>query len=101
MTDTYGINCIFCIDNYYLGNKCSKVRGCDYSENEDRCLECNPYYCLDVKNGLCVENDRLNWNNKTFYFQCRKTNKEGTACEECLEGYLLHDNGTCIENLTI
>ena len=98
MTDLFGKECIFCVDNYYLGNRCSKIPGCDYAENEDRCLECNSHYCLDVKTGFCVENDKLNLN-KSFYFLCRKTNENGTACDKCLEGFLLHDNGTCIQNL--
>ena len=99
MTDVYGEYCLFCVKNYYLGNRCSKVPGCDYSESDDRCLECNLHHCLDVKTGLCEENDRI-IQNKTFYFLCRRTNEEGTACDECLEGLFLHDNGTCIQNST-
>ena len=100
MTDANGLNCIFCIQNYFLSNMCTKVKGCDYAEEEDRCLECNSHYCLDLKTGLCEHNDINNWKNKTFYFQCKKTNINGTECEECLEGLFLHENGTCIYNLT-
>ena len=63
-------------------------------------MECNNHHCLDLKTGLCEDNDIPNWKNKTFYFQCKKTNIEGTECGECLEGFFLHENGTCIYNLT-
>ena len=50
-TDVNSTACASCSEGYYLGNEdllCSKVEGCELSENEDRCLECRESYCLDV-----------------------------------------------------
>ena len=93
--------CDECVTNYYLGekdNKCTSNYGCDLTESEERCLECNEYYCLDVKTGKCHYNDELNEEDKKIYFRCNRTNKEGTECEECLEGFTL-SNGFCKENI--
>ena len=96
MTDSYGIHCTTCIEGYYLGYKyhrCSKIQGCVYSEDDYRCLECDSFHCLDTKTGLCEDNN--NKENKKYY-KCAKTNKEGTACEECLTGLSLDDDGNCV-----
>ena len=59
-------------------------------------LKCKKFYCLDVKNGKCIDNEEiLNEKNKKF-FRCKKTNKEGTTCEECEEGLELNEEGLCI-----
>ena len=94
--------CVECVNNYYLGeidNKCTSNYGCDLSddENEGRCLECNEYYCLDIKTGKCEYNDEINDENKKIYYRCNRTNEEGTECEQCLEGYDL-TNGFCKNN---
>ena len=99
--DTNNEFCEECVDEYYLGeidNKCTNNYGCDLSDNEnkERCLECNYYYCLDVRTGKCEYNDELNDENKKIYFRCNRTNKEGTECEICVEGYFL-SNGLCKE----
>ena len=96
MTDDYGNQCKSCIENYYLGYKyhrCSKINGCVLQENDSKCLECNSFNCLDVKTGLCEDN-----NNKGVkkYYKCKKTNEEGTACGECLEGLILDNDGFCV-----
>jgi hypothetical protein len=69
------------VNGYDLGeldNKCSKIKGCALSENENKCLECdNFYYCLDKKTGKCEINDEIIDENKKFYFKCNKTNDEG------------------------
>ena len=94
--------CIECVKGYYLGykdNKCSKIVGCERSENEDKCLECDDYYCLDSKTGKCEYNRRIENEEKKFYYQCNKTNEEGTACEICLEGYTLNENGLCADTI--
>ena len=91
--------CIQCINEYFLGvidHKCSKVQYCDVSENENRCLVCAPYYCVDGKTGQCEDNDLINDLSKIFYFRCNRTNSESTACESCIEGYELKD-GLCID----
>ena len=64
----------------------------------ERCLECNEYYCLDNNTGKCESNDELFDLSKKIYFKCKKTNKEGTQCEECLTGYELI-NGLCKETI--
>ena len=93
--------CIECIPGYYLGekdNKCTKIEGCDISENENKCIECSQNYCFDVKNGTCGANDKIINEEKKFYFKCNRTNKEGTACEECLKGYSPNEKGLCINS---
>ena len=93
--------CMRCIDNYYLGtedNKCSLIENCKISEDENTCLECDEYYCLDLKKGICLENYYIFDENIKFYFACNKTNSEGNACEECMDGYEVGENGYCIDN---
>ena len=83
-SDYYGINCFKCIEGYYLGSedrKCSKINNCKISENENKCLECSKYFCLDVKKQKCKENDFLYEENDKIYINCNKTNEEGTKCE--------------------
>ena len=101
-TNDLGDLCYSCIEGYYLGdkdNKCSKIYGCVLSENENKCIECDEYYCLDLKTGRCESNDEINEKDKKFYFKCNQTNKEGTGCEICADGYTLDDNGLCIDNI--
>ena len=102
MTDLNGEYCTKCIDNYYLGyidKKCSTIKGCERSENENTCLECDEYYCLDMKTGKCVDNENIINEDKKFYFRCNKTNKEGNSCEICLNGYELNQNGLCVDEI--
>jgi len=92
--------CTKCQEGYYLGesdNRCSKVDNCNIVENEDKCLECITYYCLDVKNQRCIDNDYLNDMNDKMFISCKRTNKEGTSCEECIEGYKIGENGYCVD----
>ena len=93
--------CSECVKGYYLGykdHKCSKIEGCDVSENENKCLECNENYCLDLKTGNCEYNQRIDDDEKKIYFRCNRTNKEGTACEICLDGYEVNENGLCTDD---
>ena len=95
--------CEQCVDDYYLGeidNRCTSNYGCDLSDQEDleRCIECNDYFCKDLKTGKCEYNDELNDENKKIYYRCHLTNKEGTECEECLDGFIL-SNGLCREDI--
>lgn len=99
-TNVDGTICEKCLEDYYLGgkdNKCSKIKGCDISENENKCIECNEYYCLDENTGKCHYNDEIESEEKKFYYRCIKTNKEGDACEKCLDGFDLI-NGLCVDN---
>ena len=101
MTDIYGDYCIFCRKDYYMGeidNKCSRVEGCAISENDDTCLECEEYYCLDAKTGKCVDNDFIDDEKKMFYYNCNRTNKEGNRCEICIDGFKPNENGLCVND---
>ena len=92
--------CFRCIEGYYLGYKyhrCTIINGCEYSEDEEECIECNSYYCLDLKTGKCEDNDLVKYEDKLFYYRCNKTNLEGNACETCLEGFTLNEDGLCID----
>ena len=98
--DFYKEKCLKCVDGYFLGwedNKCSKVENCKIIENENKCLECRIYYCLDVKNQICVDNDFLSEKNDKIHISCNRTNEGGTACAECKEGYEVNDEGICVD----
>ena len=98
--DEKGEKCWKCIEGYYLGTedkKCTLINNCKTSENEKTCLECDQYFCLDAKNGNCVSNEFLDDENIKIYFACEKTNKEGTSCEQCMEGYEVNEEGYCVD----
>ena len=99
-SDDNGELCEVCIDNYYLGSedqKCSLIENCKKSENVSVCLECDDYFCLDVKNQRCIDNNFLEDDNIKIYFACKRTNEKGTGCEECIEGYKINEEGYCID----
>ena len=95
--------CSSCIEGYYLGtkdNRCTKVEGCAISENENKCIECDENYCLNIKTGTCHVNDKVIEEENKFYYKCNETNSEGNACEVCLNDYYdLNDEGLCIDNI--
>ena len=62
-----------------------------------RCKECIEFYCLDLKKGICIENDRIENETYKIYFACNYTNEEGTKCEQCLDGYEVGEEGYCID----
>ena len=98
-TDELSEFCSECDKDYYLGykdKKCSKIYGCVLSENENKCIECDEYYCLNVKSGICEYNDQIYEEEKKFYFKCNRTNEEGNRCEICNNGYTLNDFGLCV-----
>ena len=93
-------NCKFCEEGYYLGtddDKCCKVQNCKITENENKCLECDTYYCLDVKNQICEYNDYLDDINNKIFISCIRTNEEGTKCEKCIDGYEVNEQGYCVD----
>ncbi len=107
-TDQEGEVCEECIEGFNLGSEdliCSSVQDCALSENSEKCLKCEMWYCLDVKQNICVYGDaidsdfdgKIEEENK-LYYKCVKTNDEGTACDECQEGYDLGKNGFCVDN---
>ena len=74
--------------------------GCEISENENKCIKCEEYcYCFDVKTSRCVPNDEIISEDKKYYYRCNRTNKEGTACEVCLEGFILNEDGICVDEM--
>ena len=92
--------CYKCEDGYYLGmedNKCSKVEFCKYVKNENECEECEEYYCLDLKNQRCVDSDYLSELNDKIHISCNRTNEDGTACAECIDGYEVNEEGYCVD----
>ena len=95
--------CDICIEGYHLGyidKKCSKIEGCDISENENKCLECDSdYYCLNIKTGKCEKNDIVTNEEKKYLYKCNKTNIEGNGCEICLNDYTLNNDGLCVDNI--
>ena len=94
----YSEYCNECINGYYLGSgdkKCSLIEDCKKSKDENTCIECEDSMCLDVKKGICVDSMSYDGKNK-FYINCKKTNKEGTACEECIEDIEVGEDGNCI-----
>ena len=100
-SDEYsGTYCVKCIDPYFVGiddDLCTLVEACAKSENEFRCKECIEFYCLDLKKGICIENDRIENETYKIYFACNYTNEEGTKCEQCLDGYEVGEEGYCID----
>ena len=85
------------INGYTLRNKyhrCSNIDGCVFQESDNKCIECNSVKCLDVKTGLCENNTNRA---EKRYYKCKKTNENGNACAECLEGYNLDEEGFCIQ----
>ena len=92
--------CEECIEGYYLSSedkKCILVENCKISENENRWKECDEYFCLDVKRGICIENDFIRDENIKFYFACNRTDESGTTCEQCIEGYEMGEEGYCVD----
>ena len=94
--------CDICIKGYHLGyidKKCSKIEGCDISENENKCIECDENYCLNLKTGECEDNNRIISEDEKYYYKCNKTNEEGNSCDICLDGFELNVNGLCTDNI--
>ena len=48
-----------------------------------------------MKTGLCESNSD---SRNKIYYKCKVTNEDATACEECLEGAKLGDDGLCASN---
>ena len=93
--------CLRCLSDYYLGKdyKCSKIFNCQNSSDENNCEKCEENYCLDLSKKTCIYNNEINEEFEKKYFRCAKTNKEGNACIECLEGLNLNEEGLCINEM--
>ena len=91
--------CIICIDEYFIGkidSKCSKVEGCIESFDENTCIECDDYYCINNK-GNCTENYYVINEEMKYYFRCKKLNEEGTKCELCSNDLNVTKEGICYD----
>ena len=100
-TDSEATKCDQCEDGFFLGQKdykCSKVPGCALSENENKCLECDLYFCLNVTSSNCIYNDDIESEEKKFIYKCKKTNAQGNTCEVCMDGFILSANGLCYDD---
>ena len=100
-TDFTGEHCEQCVENYYLGKnfkKCTKFKGCEESSDEKKCDLCDEDHVLNVKEGICKINDKIIDESKLYYYKCNRTNEEGTECEICINGYILNNNGLCVDN---
>ena len=94
-----GDNCIRCNPHYYFGKedyKCSKIFNCQKSTNENICEKCEEDYCLDLKKMSCENNKEISDESDKKYFRCVRTNEEGTKCAECQKGFILSENGLCL-----
>ena len=92
--------CASCLKDYYYVYKyqvCSPIEGCEILKDINACEQCEEDYCLDLSDGKCYINWDIINEDKLFYFRCNKTNEKGTKCEICDSGFILSDNGICIE----
>ena len=92
--------CTSCIKNYYLGykdSKCTNINGCILSDDENNCIECDNYHCLDTYNRTCEYNYKIISEEKIYYYRCKYSNKEGNECEICVDNYTVNENGICID----
>ena len=101
LTDINAENCVRCEENYFLSfvnRLCINTDGCNVAEDGKRCAECNEYHCLDLKTGKCEINQYIENENQKIYYSCNRTNKEGTKCEKCKNGFKVNKDGICIDD---
>ena len=100
MTNFDAKYCVKCIDSYNIGekdHKCSLLKGCKLLNDENKCIECNENYCLDINRGICEKNFEIISEEKKYYFRCIRTNEEGNGCQICENGFILNKRGLCID----
>ena len=93
--DLTGNYCNKCEDKYHIGSKdkkCTNIEYCEKSENGEKCLQCDEWHCLDVKNGKCEINNKIISEEKKFLYKCMETDLDGSSCEKCNDGYILKIN---------
>ena len=64
--------------------------------NEERCQECNEYYCLNLKDELCYNNYMEKEDDKKYMLVIIQIKKVLPATK-CLEGYEVGVNGYCVD----
>ena len=100
LTDRNGEFCVKCEEDYFISYKnniCSITDGCNIAKDENTCLECNEYHCLDSKTGKCQINQFIEDENQKIYYRCNITNEEGNSCEICKDGFNVNEEGFCID----
>ena len=91
--------CLICIDGYFIGkidSNCSKIEGCIESLDENTCLQCDDFYCINNK-GNCTENYYVINEEMKHYFRCKRLNDEGTKCQLCERDLNLTKEGICYD----
>ena len=92
--------CQICIDGYFIGKidfNCTKIEGCIKSLDENTCLKCDRYYCLD-NIGNCTDNSYVISEDKKYYFRCKMLNEDGTKCELCDFALNTTEEGICYDD---
>ena len=100
VSNFYGTLCDFCIEGYFIGRidfNCTKIEGCLKSLDEDTCLKCDRYYCLDHL-GNCTDNSYVISEDKKYYFRCKMLTEDGTKCELCDNALNTTDEGVCYDD---
>ena len=99
LSDMEGKYCWKCAEPYFLGAEdflCSLTDNCAVSENEFRCKICLDSCCLNLKDGKCYENYKIENETDKIYYFCNMTNDEGNACKECLYEFEVGSKGLCV-----
>ena len=97
ISNNVGTFCQLCVDGYFIGQidlNCSKIEGCSKSLDEDTCLKCDRYHCLDNL-GNCTDNTYVVSEDKKYYYRCKMLNEDGTKCEVCNQKINTTDEGIC------
>ena len=97
-SDTSNI-CIECLPGFYLGyedRKCTHTVPCISSNKYNECEKCdNDYFCLDLFNNTCENNEYIFKEENMIFYKCISTNKNGTKCEHCKQNFEIGENGYC------
>ena len=92
--------CIECIYGFYLGyedRKCTHTFGCVTSNKNNECHRCDDvYYCLDLLNNTCENNEHITDEEHMMFYKCILTNENGTKCEACKNYFEIGENGYCM-----
>lgn len=95
--------CEQCISEYYLGyqdKKCTHTVACVYSNEFNQCNRCDDdYFCLNLFNYTCENNEYISYPEKMIFYKCNITNKEGTKCDICKNNYEIGEEGYCYNNI--
>ena len=100
ISNNMGTFCQLCVDGYFIGRidlNCTKIEGCLKSLDEDTCLKCEKYYCLDNL-GNCTDNSYVISEDKKYYFRCKMLNEDGTKCELCDNALNTTEEGICYDD---